>query len=596
MTAYTMGAGLTAESDDLHVELTGLLETDADGDETAYVFLFEVTNIGDEIAEWWHDEHWFVDDDGYQHEEADLIRGGIDAPEIDLDDEYQTHVEIVPDARVHCVTDVEIPKDRVPERIRYRYQNVEYEIDLAAAEEPVPTLEPADLGINSMSESEDEEDEDTDEPEVDPTASSDSFDVTLTNVVTDAGDGDSELTILTFDVENTGHETEKWWYDEHTFLSSRGYQQTEVGAVNRSYGWFSDISIEGYNSKPDIQPGATSRCVTDVALESDEHLERIVYDYSGESYEITLDEVLWEKLTVTYDKFEDERVEVGGEEDAADIDDRVSAMVVDESPDTDFDDIGGLDEQKRKVREAVRDPLVDPERFDTIGITPPEGVLLYGPPGTGKTMLARAVANDTGATFIKLAGPELARAYLGEGAELVRDCFEYARRQRPAIIFIDEIDAIAARRSAGASEGTEEVYRTMLQLLSEMDGFEEQTDVRVMAATNRINRLDDAILRPGRFDRKIEVPYPNAAGRREIFAVTAADMKTADDIDLAVLAERASEMSGAEIVAACTEAGYAALRAGREEVRQVDFVTALQEINQTTATEERDASGESGVR
>jgi hypothetical protein len=216
-----------------------------------------VTNTGDDIAEWWYDE-WVVDNEGYQHKEADLITGGIDGPDLDLDDEYRTRVEIVPDARVRCVTDLELPEARVPERIRYQFHGVEYKIDLAAAAEPVPTLEPADLGIDSASESEDEDDE----QETDPTASSDSFDVTLTNVVTEAGNGDSELMLLTFDVENTGHETETWCTTS-TRSSAAGATSRPIRAVKRSFGSTSDVSIEGYEPRPEIQPGAMSRCVTD---------------------------------------------------------------------------------------------------------------------------------------------------------------------------------------------------------------------------------------------------------------------------------------------------------------------------------------------
>ncbi|MFC4408191.1 AAA family ATPase [Haloarchaeobius iranensis] len=577
------------EGNCFRVELEGFVRTDRlEGDRDAFVFVLEVTNSTDQILQWWYDESVFIDDEGYQHPPSELTYGGYGDPDLEVEGDLRTKPEIVPDARVRCVTDVQIPAGREPARIHYQYGDAEYELDLQDADVGDLELDPAAIGLSTPTKPGDEESDETDSTtensEADPTASSENFEVTLTNIITDIPE--KEIMLLTFDVENIGHQTTQWWYDEHTFVDTQGYQHTEVGTVSGGFITDADVSIEGYKPKPEIQPGATSRCVTDVALDPDERLERVFYDYSGETYGIEIGGDLWERLTVSYEEFDQDKVTVGETDEDSDIDDRITAMVVDDSPDTCFDDIGGLDDQKRKVREAVRDPLIDPGQFEEIGITPPDGVLLYGPPGTGKTMLARAVANDTGATFIKLAGPELARAYLGEGAELVRDCFEYARRQRPAIIFIDEIDAIAAKRAAGANEGTEEIYRTMLQLLSEMDGFEEQSDVRVMAATNRINRLDDAILRPGRFDRKIEVPLPGLEARREIFRARMDDLVTTDDIDLNGLAERSSDLSGADIAAVCTEAGYAALRSGRTEIQQVDFLTALEEINQQVRSDD----------
>jgi len=187
---------------------------------------------------------------------------------------------------------------------------------------------------------------------------------------------------------------------------------------------------------------------------------------------------------------------------------RAQAMEVDASPSVSYADIGGIDDQVREVREAVEQPLEHPEQFDEVGIEPPSGVLLHGPPGTGKTMLAKAVANETDATFIKMAGSELVRKFIGEGSRLVRDLFELASEREPAVIFIDEIDAIAAKRTESKTSGDAEVQRTMMQLLSEMDGFEERGEIRIMAATNRFDMLDRAILRPGRCDRLIEVPEP----------------------------------------------------------------------------------------
>ena len=257
---------------------------------------------------------------------------------------------------------------------------------------------------------------------------------------------------------------------------------------------------------------------------------------------------------------------------------RARVMQVDHSPDVHYEDIGGLDEQMTEVRETVEMPLEDPEMFDEVGIQPPSGVLLHGPPGTGKTMLAKAVANQTDATFIKMAGSELVHKFIGEGAKLVRDLFEVARENEPAVLFIDEIDAIASKRTDSKTSGDAEVQRTMMQLLSEMDGFDERGEIRIIAATNRFDMLDSAILRPGRFDRLIEVPKPDEAGRELIFQIHTRDMKTADDVDYAALAGMATEASGADIKAICTEAGMFAIRDDRTEIRMGDFREAWEKI------------------
>ncbi|MDR9444855.1 MAG: proteasome-activating nucleotidase [Haloquadratum sp.] len=258
---------------------------------------------------------------------------------------------------------------------------------------------------------------------------------------------------------------------------------------------------------------------------------------------------------------------------------RAQAMEIQQSPDVVYDDIGGLDEQIREVREAVEDPLVKPELFTAVGVEPPAGVLLYGPPGTGKTMLAKAVANETDATFIKMAGSELVRKFIGEGARLVRDLFALAANREPAVIFIDEIDAVASKRTDSKTSGDAEVQRTMMQLLAEMDGFDERGEIRLIAATNRSDMLDEAILRPGRFDRLIEVPKPEAAGREEILRIHTAKMQLSSDVDLHVLAARFSSFSGADLAALATEAGMFAIREGRTEVCEADFDAAHEKID-----------------
>ena len=257
---------------------------------------------------------------------------------------------------------------------------------------------------------------------------------------------------------------------------------------------------------------------------------------------------------------------------------RARVMQVEESPSVTYQDIGGLEDQLNEVRETVEMPLESPELFDTVGIKPPSGVLLHGPPGTGKTMMAKAVANETDATFIKMAGSELVHKFIGEGAKLVRDLFEVAREHEPAVVFIDEIDAIAAKRTDSKTSGDAEVQRTMMQLLSEMDGFEERGDVRIIAATNRFDMLDRAILRPGRFDRLIEVPEPDQEGREKIFRIHTRDMNIAEDVDFAALASEAEGLSGAEIQAACTEAGMLAIRDDRTEVTMADLRTSRRKI------------------
>ena len=257
---------------------------------------------------------------------------------------------------------------------------------------------------------------------------------------------------------------------------------------------------------------------------------------------------------------------------------RAQAMQVDDSPDMDYEDIGGLEEQIREVIETVEQPLVNAEQFREVGIDPPSGVLLHGPPGTGKTMLAKAVANETDATFIKMAGSELVQKFIGEGARLVRDLFELASEHEPAVIFIDEIDAIAAKRTESKTSGDAEVQRTMMQLLSEMDGFEDRGDIRIIAATNRFDMLDRAILRPGRFDRLIEVPMPDWDGRKRILEIHTREMNLDDDVELATLASDTEGFSGAELASLSTEAGMFAIRDERTEVRMSDFRDALQKV------------------
>jgi proteasome regulatory subunit len=264
----------------------------------------------------------------------------------------------------------------------------------------------------------------------------------------------------------------------------------------------------------------------------------------------------------------------------------VKAMEVIEKPQVKYSDIGGLEEQIREIRETIELPLLKPELFQKIGIEPPKGVLLYGPPGTGKTLLAKAVAGETNSTFIRVVASEFVQKFIGEGARIVREVFELARRKAPSIIFIDEIDAIAAKRIDVGTSGEREVQRTLMQLLAEMDGFDPLGNVKIIAATNRIDILDPAILRPGRFDRIIYVPLPDEKGRYEIFMIHTRKMNLAKDVSLSQLAKITEGFSGADIKATCVEAGYNAIRNGREVVTMKDFLDAVEKIKARKASSE----------
>lgn len=239
-----------------------------------------------------------------------------------------------------------------------------------------------------------------------------------------------------------------------------------------------------------------------------------------------------------------------------------------------YNDIAGLDEEVELVREAIELPLVQPELFEKVGITPPKGVLLVGPPGCGKTLLAKAVANQTDATFIRMVGSELAQKYIGEGGRMVRELFSLAKEKSPSIIFLDEIDAIGAKRLDGSTSGDREVQRTLMQLLAELDGFDALHDVKIIAATNRPDILDDALLRPGRFDRVIEIPLPEDASRKSILGVHLTGMNT-KKLNLQRIVEKTNGYSGAELRAICVEAGMVAIRDGRSSVTQADMISAV---------------------
>ncbi len=262
----------------------------------------------------------------------------------------------------------------------------------------------------------------------------------------------------------------------------------------------------------------------------------------------------------------------------ASVDPIVSGAEVLEKPNVTYDDIGGLKQQMLELREAVEDPLLRPELYAKIGIEPPKGVLLVGPPGTGKTLMAKAVANATNATFIRLVGSELVQKYIGEGARLVRDLFDLAKQKAPSIIFIDELDSVGGKRLDVATSGDREVQRTLMQLLSEMDGFTAIKDVKIIGATNRPDILDDALLRPGRFDRIIDVGLPDVEARTQIFSIHIGHMNVDKKVSARKLAEQTEGLSGAEIKNMCTEAGMLAIRDGRNKANERDFMNAKEKV------------------
>lgn len=255
-------------------------------------------------------------------------------------------------------------------------------------------------------------------------------------------------------------------------------------------------------------------------------------------------------------------------------DSSINVMKVDKTPLETYADIGGLTKQIQEVKEAVELPLTRPELYEDIGITPPKGCIFYGPPGTGKTLLAKAVAAETSATFLRMVGSELIQKYLGEGPKLVRELFRVADEHSPSIVFIDEIDAIGTKRYDATSGAEREIQRTMLELLNQLDGFDSRSEVKVIMATNRIESLDPALLRPGRMDRKILFPPPDLKTKKRIFQIHTSKMALTDDVNVDELITPKEELSGADVKAICTEAGLLALRERRMKVCQADFVKA----------------------
>nr|POF26176.1 26s protease regulatory subunit 7 like [Quercus suber] len=261
------------------------------------------------------------------------------------------------------------------------------------------------------------------------------------------------------------------------------------------------------------------------------------------------------------------------------IDPSVTMMTVEDKPDVTYGDVGGCKEQIEKLREVVEMPLLSPERFVSLGIDPPKGALLYGPPGTGKTLCARAVANRTDATFIRVIGSELVQKYVGEGARMVRELFEMARTKKACIIFFDEIDAVGGARFDDGAGGDNEVQRTMLELITQLDGFDSRGNIKVMFATNRPSTLDPALMRPGRIDRKIEFALPDMEGRANILRIHAKSMSVERDIRWELISRLCPNSTGAELRSVATEAGMFAIRARRKVASEKDFLAAVEKAD-----------------
>ena len=265
----------------------------------------------------------------------------------------------------------------------------------------------------------------------------------------------------------------------------------------------------------------------------------------------------------------------------------VEKFVIIEKPSLSWDLIGGLKAQENEIKEVIELPLTKPELFKKVGIEPPKGILLYGPSGTGKTLLAKAVAASTNSTFLEIVGSELVQKFIGEGAKLVKEIFQLAREKAPAIIFIDEIDAIASTRVEIGTSGEREVQRTFMQLLAEIDGFQPLDNVKIIGCTNRKDILDPAILRPGRLDRLIKVPLPDVDARKDILRIHTRDMSLFN-VDTEKVVKLLESMSGAEIKAVVTEAGYCAIRDDRIKVKESDFLEAVEKLKSGDEQEQKD--------
>lgn len=269
------------------------------------------------------------------------------------------------------------------------------------------------------------------------------------------------------------------------------------------------------------------------------------------------------------------------------VDPTIQKMAEETKKSIDFDSIGGLSEQVREIREVIELPIKNPDIFVRVGIKPPKGVLLYGPPGTGKTLIARAVADTMDVTFLRVVCSALIEKYIGESSRMIREMFAYARSRAPCIIFMDEVDAIGGKRSDDSSTSDREVQRTLMELLNQMDGFNDLDDVKIIMATNRPDILDPALLRPGRLDRKIEIPLPNEMGRKEILKIHSQNMQKGEEIDYDNLVKLTVGFNGADLRNVCTESGMIALREERDYVMQEDFVKSARKLGESKKLENK---------
>jgi len=269
------------------------------------------------------------------------------------------------------------------------------------------------------------------------------------------------------------------------------------------------------------------------------------------------------------------------------IDPTVYHMLNEDAGDVSFNSIGGLNEQIRELREVIELPLTNPELFLRVGIKPPKGVLLYGPPGTGKTLLARALACNINATFLKVVASAIVDKYIGESARVIREMFGYARDHQPCVIFMDEIDAIGGSRFSEGTSADREIQRTLMELLNQLDGFDALGQVKMVMATNRPDILDPALLRPGRLDRKIEIPTPNDASRMDILKIHAAPVTKKGDIDYESVVKLADGFNGADLRNVVTEAGLFAIRADRDYVIEEDFMKAARKLSEVKKLESK---------
>ena len=337
------------------------------------------------------------------------------------------------------------------------------------------------------------------------------------------------------------------------------------------------------------EPALLTGVITDVL---DDNNEKIIVDtYNGQNYVIyTSNNIKNEILTPGMNVGINQHRYIAMEILSQSFDPLVQDMeLIDLKPNVNYDDIGGLNEQIREVREAVELPLLRPELFIKVGIEPPKGILLEGPSGTGKTLLARAVANKTNSTFIKIIASELVQKFIGEGSRMVREIFNLAREKAPTIIFIDEIDAIGSERIMDGTSGDREVERTLMQLLSELDGFNNRGDVKFIAATNRGDVLDRALLRSGRFDRKINFPLPNVEAREAILKIHMKKLNIEQDINLKRIVNTTEGATGADIKAICVEAGMFAIRKSKDRISQDDFEHAIKKVLKKTSSNDADS-------